>query len=126
VGNERESEFIIGPMMLNHDDAAPIPLARRPSGIEIFRVEGRLDRKPVHARWDGRWLIATKLLCERVELAMAVDEAFAEAGIGARLESERLHPGPEQLLLALVTCCDEIDLAEYEVYGRRRVIAPNA
>jgi hypothetical protein len=106
------------------DETVPIPLSRRPCGIEMFRVEGCLDSEAVHAHWDGRWVTASKLLYERVALAMAIDEVFAEAEVAPAL-GEHLRRSPEEFMLALLTCCDEIDLAEYEVRGYRRVIAPD-
>ena len=103
---------------------ARTPLLRRPFGIESFRIEGYVDAEPVHAEWDGRWLVGARLLCERVALAVAVDEVFAEAGIEPSLVGDPSNLSPEELMLALLTCCDEIDLAEYAVRGHRRVISP--
>jgi hypothetical protein len=103
------------------DDATPLPLPRRPCGIERFRVEGVLDTERVHAEWDGRWLVASDLLLRSAELAMAVDEAFMEAGLGSAIDRD--GSAPEQLMLALVTSCDAIHIAEYQLQGHRRVIA---
>ena len=102
------------------DDAPPIPLRKRPLGIDAFRVEGRVGTERVHAHWDGRWLLATRTLYEHAMVAIAVDQAFAEAGIGLpRVSSGEFTP--EKLMLALVACCDRLDVAEYELKGHRRV-----
>ena len=69
-------------------------------------------------------MVASRILRERVALAMAVDEVFADSSEGRPNDDDR--DAPEAVMLALLTCCDEIDLAEYEVCGYRRVIAPNA
>jgi hypothetical protein len=103
-------------------DAPAIPLPRRPYGIETFRVEGTLDGEPVHARWDGRWAIVSCVLWERVALAQAVDEALAEAGLTPQFRHACLRRSPEEFMLAVVTCCDDIDVAEFEIRGHRRVI----
>ena len=92
-----------------------MPLSRRPCGIETFRVEGAIDDAPVQAWWDGRWMAATTLLCEHLRVAIAVEAAFVA------LDSRR-GPTPEDLMLAIVECCDTIDVAEFEVHGCRRVI----
>jgi hypothetical protein len=99
------------------------PLSRRPCGIETFRVEGAINDEPVHARWDGRWMTATMLLCEHLGVAMAVDAVFAEAGFASVGDDAFRGSAPEDLLLAIVECCDIIDLAEFEVRGRRHVIS---
>jgi hypothetical protein len=104
------------------DDAPAIPLPRRPYGIETFRVEGSLDREPVHARWDGRWAIVSNVLYERVALAQAVDEALAAAGVTPQLTHACLRRSPEEFMLAVVTCCDDIHVAEFEIRGHHRVI----
>ncbi|MDQ1433326.1 MAG: hypothetical protein QOF59_142 [Actinomycetota bacterium] len=104
------------------DDALRLPLPRRPYGIETFRVEATVEHEPVHAQWDGRWAIVSKLLCERVELAWAVEEAFVEAGVTSRFEHPALRRSPEAFMLAVVTCCDDIDVVEFEIRGHHRVI----
>jgi hypothetical protein len=111
--------------MNNANHAPPVPLSRRPYGIETFRVEGTVDAEPVHAQWDGRWAIVSTVLCERVALAIAVDEAFAEAGVTRQFEHEALRRSPEEFMLAVLTCCDDIDVAEFEIRGHRRIIAPD-
>jgi hypothetical protein len=103
------------------DDAPPIPLSKGPFGIERFRLEGCVDAEPVHAQWDGRWVRASRTLCEHAELAIAVEEAFDEASVSSRPHLTN-RSSPEGLMLALVTCCDQIDLVEYQVNGHRRVI----
>jgi hypothetical protein len=98
------------------------PLARRSSPVEQFGLTGCLDGMLVRAEWDGRWIEGSAILLERAELAMAVDRVFDDfqhAGAGTDEQ-----PTPEQLLLALVTCCDEIDAVEYDVHGRHRLIGP--
>jgi hypothetical protein len=112
--------------MNNGDDAPPMPLSRRPCGIETFCVEGTVDTEPVHALWDGRWATISTLLCDRVALALAVEEAFAEGGMTPRLDHESVRRSPEEFLLAVITCCDDIDIAEFEIRGRRRVIVPDS
>ena len=100
-------------------------LSKRPFGIEAFRVEGCVGTESVRAHWDGRWLLASGTLYEHAMVAIAVEEAFTEAGIGfARAWSDELTP--EELMLALVTCCDELDVAEYELKGHRRVISASS
>jgi hypothetical protein len=101
------------------------PVSRRPSGIETFRVEGTIYEEPVHAQWDGRWMTATNSLCEMVAIAMAVDAAFVEAGLSLQLRAPLPDPAPEDYLLAVLACCDAIDVAEFEIQGCRRVIAPD-
>jgi hypothetical protein len=108
------------------DDAPAIPLPRRPYGIETFRVEGTLDGAPVHARWDGRWAIVSSVLWERVALAQAVDEALAEAGTTPHFQHAGLRRSPEELMLAVVSCCDDIDVAEFEIRSHHRVITSDA
>ena len=113
-------------MALNRgDDAPPIPLSRRPCGIETFHVDGALEDEPVHAIWDGRWAIVSTALYERVELALAVDEALAEAGFAQQFYSAPLRRSPEEFMLAVLICCDDIDLAEFHIGGHHRVIAPD-
>ena len=120
------SDYIAPPYAANLDEGVRLRRSRaRPFGIESFRIEGYVDAEPVHAEWNGRWLIGTRLLCERVALAAAVDEVFAEAGIEPSLVGDPSHLSPEDLMLAILACCDEIDLAEYEVRGHRRVISRN-
>ena len=98
------------------------PLARRQSGIESFWIEGRVHARRVHARWDGRRVLACRVLWRHAQVTIAVDDAYAEAGFDARLP-EAMKGSPEELLIALATSCDRIDLLEYERKGRRRVIA---
>ncbi|MCU1465710.1 MAG: hypothetical protein JWM72_1638 [Actinomycetia bacterium] len=100
--------------------ASHVPLPRRPCGIERFRVDGVLDTERVHAEWDGSWLVASDPLLRSAELAIAVDEAFSEAGVGNPIARDGW--APEQFMLALVTSCDAIHLAEYRLQGHRRVI----
>jgi hypothetical protein len=102
------------------DDEAPILFSKQPLGIEAFRVEGCVDRASVRAHWDGRWLVVSKTLYRHAMVAVAVEAAFAEAGIGVgRGSPDELSP--EELMLALVTCCDQLHVAEYELKGHRRV-----
>ena len=98
------------------------PMHRRPGGIETFRVEGLLEGEPVNAEWDGRWVVASTNLLVYADLALAVDDAFGETAIGAWLDEGVVTGGPEQLMLALVTSCDAIDVAEYDLWGCRRTI----
>ena len=103
-------------------DMPPIPLSKRRSGINAFRVEGRVYTGPVRARWNGQSLLVSRTLWDHAMLAVAVEEAFAEAGVSwpcGLLD----RWSPEFLLLTLVTCCDEIDIVEYERDGYRRVIS---
>ena len=65
-----------------------MPLPRRPSGIETFRVEGAIDSDPVSAVWDGRWAVVSRVLADHVALAIAVDEAFADSGIPPSFEHQ--------------------------------------
>ena len=111
-------------MLFDVDDAAPIPLDRRPFGIEKFRVEGYLDSQVVRADRTGTGWSRAASCGNASRSAMAVDEVFADSSQGGPNEDDR--DAPEAVMLALLTCCDEIDLAEYEVCGYRRVIAPNA
>jgi hypothetical protein len=113
-----------GVELSNTDDAPPIPLSRRPFGIETFHVEGTLDSGPVHARWDGRWVMLSTALYERVELALAVEDVFADAGMAEPLQSTPWRPSPEEVMLSVLTCCDDIDRAEFDIRGYHRVIAP--
>jgi hypothetical protein len=107
------------------DDAPPRPLSRRPYGIETFRVQGTLESQPVRAEWDGTWVILSTLLCDRVTLAMAVDEAFSDPGVAPQFRDAPapLRGSPEEFMLAVLTCCDAIDFAEFDVDGYHRVIA---
>ena len=99
-----------------------VPLRKLPFGIESFRVEGCIATERVHAQWDGRWVEASTALWDHAQIAIAVDEAFLEADAhGSSLESR--EGTPEALMLAMITCCDAIDLAEYELSGHRRVIS---
>ena len=102
-------------------DAPPIRLPRGPSGIESFRVEGCLGTEAVHAQWDGQWVRASATLREHAVLAMAVEQAFAEADFSLSRHVAKAS-SPEALMLAMVVCCDQIDLVDYEIGGRRRVI----
>ena len=90
------------------NDTAPIRLSKRQFGINAFRVEGWVYSGPVRARWDGRWLFVSKTLWDHAMVAVAVEEAFAEAGISSPCRSPNGRT-PESLMLALVTCCDQID-----------------
>jgi hypothetical protein len=99
-----------------------IPLSRRPLGIESFRVEGRIGTEAVHARWDGWSVWMSQTLWDYTLTAVAVDEVFIEAGIDA-LRPSGVKGGPEELMLVLITCCDQLDLAEYELHGNRRVMS---
>jgi hypothetical protein len=99
-----------------------MPLSRRPFGIESFRVEGCVGTEIVHARWDGRWVWASQSLWACAQVAIAVDAVFIEAGIDAWRPSW-VQGGPEELMLALLTCCEQIDVAEYELHGNRRVVS---
>ena len=115
------SDYVARSYVANLDEGVRVRRFRaRPFGIESFRIEGYVDAEPVHAEWDGRWLVGTRLLCERVPLAVAVDEVFAEAGIEPSLVGDPSDLSPEDFMLVLLACCDEIDLAEYEVGGHRR------
>jgi hypothetical protein len=106
------------------DDAPPMPLPRRPYGIEAFRVEGTLDSTPVHANWDGRWAVFSAALYERVELALAVEEVFADSRLVAPFKFAPPSRSPEEVMLAVLNCCDDIDRAEFDIRGYHRVIAP--
>ena len=104
------------------DETPQMPLSRRPFGIESFRLAGRVDSEPVHARWDGRWVRASRTLWECALVAIAVDQVFIDAGIDAWRPSWAAR-GPEELMLAMITCCDQIDVAEYQLRGIRRVVS---
>jgi hypothetical protein len=106
-------------MARKHVEAVRIPLSKRPCGIEAFRVEGSVDAERVQAQWDGRWATGSKILCERALLAIAVESALTEAGVGQLAMPDG---SPEELMLAMITCCDNIDVAEYQIKGHRRVI----
>jgi hypothetical protein len=54
---------------------------------------------------------------------MAVDEVFADAGLALPLPGDGRRPGAEDVLLAVLDCCDVIDVLEYELDGHRRVIS---
>jgi hypothetical protein len=103
-----------------NDEPSSVPLTGPAWGIESFCVEGSVDGTLAHAEWDGRWVIATHALLVRAELAMAVDEVFAETP-GER--DEALRGRPERLLRAMLVACDSIAVAEFTHHGRRRVIA---
>ena len=60
------------------DEPVSVPLSGPAGGIESFCVEGTIDGTHAHAEWDGRWVISTHALVVRAELALAVDEVFAE------------------------------------------------
>ena len=49
----------------------PIPLSKWRSGINAFRVEGRVYTGPVRARWDGRSLLVSRTLWDHALLAVA-------------------------------------------------------
>jgi hypothetical protein len=102
-----------------------MPLPRRPSGIETFRVEGAIDSDPVSAVWDGRWAVVSRVLADHVALAIAVDEAFADSGIPPSFEHQPDPGSPEAFMLAALTCCDDVHVAEFELRGHRRSVAPN-
>ena len=112
-----DHRLVIETVVVDGAEALRTPLARRPRGIEAFRVEGNVDTSPVRATWDGRSLTATTALGRRLALAVAVDDVFAEAGMA------KPRSGPEELLLTILDCCDAIDVLEYELDGRRRVIS---
>ena len=99
-----------------------MPLSGRPLGIESFRLEAWVGTEVVHARWDGRWVWASQTLWDCTLIAIAVDEVFIEAGIDAWRPSWA-KGGPEELMLAMITCCEQIDAAEYELHGNRRVVS---
>ena len=100
-----------------------IPLSRPPWGIETFRVEGTMGFEPVQALWDGRWVVVSEVLAEHAEIALAVEDALSDAPPTLEHAHWEAFTRPERLLLALVTCCDEIDVVEFDVWGERRVIA---
>ena len=107
------------------DDEVLIPLSRGPVGIEAFRVAGYISGEPLYAHWDGRLLRVSRTLYDYATVAIATEEAFAEAGFGpARRSSD--GTSPEEFLLAVITCCEELDLAEYAIKGHRRVIAASS
>jgi len=112
------------------DDPASVPLTGPAWGIESFCVEGTIDGTHAHAEWDGRWVVASRALLHRAELAMAVDDVFAETpgapDTASRDEAMRdaaLRDRPERLLWAMLVACDAIGAAEFTHHGRRRVIA---
>jgi 3-deoxy-D-manno-octulosonic acid (KDO) 8-phosphate synthase len=107
------------------DDPASVPLTGPAWGIESFCVEGTVDGTHAHAEWDGRWVVASSALLVRAELAMAVDDVFAEThgAPDVRLRDEALRDRPERLLRAMLVVCDAIGAAEFTHHGRRRVIA---
>ena len=109
-------------MKRNKPGDARVPLRKRPFGIEAFRVEGCIEAERVHAEWDGRWVHASTALWNHAQIAIAVEEAFVEVD-ARRARLELLRGAPEELMLAMITCCDAIDIAEYEVSGHRRVIS---
>jgi hypothetical protein len=122
-GSRTTGGIIIDVVMVDGEEATWIPLSRRPWGIETFRVEGTLDSSAVRARWDGRWVSASTHLCRRVAMAIAVEEVFAEVGLAGPLGDDGRGTGPEEVLLAVLDCCDSIDVLEYELGGDRRVIS---
>jgi hypothetical protein len=97
-------------------------LSRRPFGIESFRVVGCVGTESVHARWDGRWVWASQSFWECALVAIAVDEVFIEAGTD-QWRPSWVKGAPEELMLAMITCCDQIDVAEYKLHGHRRVVS---
>jgi len=101
------------------DEPVSVPLSGPAGGIESFCVEGTIDGTHAHAEWDGRWVISTRALVVRAELALAVDEVFAEIP-GAPDAALR---APERFLQAMLVACDSISVAEFTHHGRRRVIA---
>jgi hypothetical protein len=103
-----------------HDDiVSTVPVSRRPCGIRTFCVEGVLDGEYVHAEWDGRWLVASPALLVRASLAMAVDDALAEAGF-SQSYIYAVGTSPEHYLRAMVECCETVEAAEYTLRGRRK------
>jgi hypothetical protein len=108
------------------DRSQRVPLSRRPFGIESFRVQGHVSAEPVEARWDGQLVCASRTLWEHAMVSIAVDEAFIEAGIEAGIDASPpswTKGSPEELMLAMINCCDRIDVAEYALEGHRRVIS---
>jgi hypothetical protein len=93
--------------------------------VESFRVEGLLDSEPVHAEWDGSSLDVSPDLLQLAELAVGVEEAFAEAGLGEAARRRRCFSEHEQLLLAIVASCDVVHLAECVVAGQRCAVRPD-
>jgi hypothetical protein len=106
---------------MRHALAPPTPLLGRPPGIEAFRVEGWIQVEPVYAHWDGRWLLMSTTLREYATVAFAVEAAFTDAGSDSAGGSFS-GSSPEEVMLTLVTCCDEIEVAEYELRGELRAI----
>jgi hypothetical protein len=86
---------------------------------------GRISDESVCARWDGQSLIVSRTLWEHTMVAIAVEAAFAEGGTESR-DGSADASSPESIMLALVTCCDQIDVAEYELGGHRRVISASS
>jgi hypothetical protein len=99
-----------------------VRLRKQPFGIETFRVEGCIEAEHVHAEWDGRWVQTTTALWHLAQIAIAVEDAFVEVD-ARRARLELLDGSPEELMLAMITCCDAIEVAEYELSGHRRVIS---
>jgi hypothetical protein len=101
-------------------NVSTLPVSRRPRGIQSFAVEGQIEGEYVHAEWDGRWLMTSPVLLCRAMLAMAIDEALAEAGFVEDGDAYPRGTSPERYLRAMVECCDAIEAAEYTRRGRRR------
>jgi hypothetical protein len=101
------------------DEPASIPLTGPAGGIDSFCVEGAIDGTHAHAEWDGRWVIATQALLVRAELAMAVDDVFAEM---PGVPDVALPSQPERLLRGMLVACDSIAVAEFTHHGRQRVV----
>ena len=87
--------------------------------MESFRVEGVLASQRVHAEWDGSSLTASPGLLELSELAVDIEEVFVEAGLADGVRRRRRLSEQEKLVLALVTCCDVVHVAECVVAGHR-------
>lgn len=109
-------------MRFEGDRTTRVPVLARRVGIVTFRVEGVVDGERVEGRWDGEWLCATSLLYERSALVAAVEEIFGEPNAPGD-QAWTAGRSPEGIMLTLVTSCDVIDVAEYELNGRRRVIS---
>jgi hypothetical protein len=99
-----------------------VPLSKQPCGIEAFRISGSLDGEEVRAQWDGRWLVVSETLWDYALIAIDVDTIFIEAGLD--LSDVPLAEGvPEDLMLAMITCFNSLDVAAYELAGEHYVIS---
>jgi hypothetical protein len=92
--------------------------------MESFRVEGLLASEHVYAEWDGSSVTASPDLLQLAELAVAVEEVFVEAGLAEGAWRRGRLREHEQLLLAVITCCDVLHRAECVVAGHRRALGP--